>query len=127
MKLKSTILLFVGATLLSIGPAFAQSQPTQQAKPTKYKASSHVVLHSMRAKRFHAKHVRAAAMKKGVSKQVNARTTKNAKHNATVRKKMAGKKSATSAKVKATTSKVRHQTRRASKKHHKVKKPSTSS
>jgi hypothetical protein len=125
MKLKSTILPFVGATLLSISPALAQSQPAKQAEPTKYATPSHVALHSMRAKRFHAKHVKGAAIKKGVNKRATALTTKNAQRKASVSKKMVGKKSSKSAREKATTSKVRHQTKRVSKKHQKVKKSPT--
>jgi hypothetical protein len=146
MKSKSIILPLIGAALLSITPAVGRAQATKQAESKQEATPSRVVLHSMRAKRLHAKHAKGAAMAKVAKKQVKATTAKStkeqatsgkrmvkkvspktAKRRATLSKKTVKEVSSKTAKGKSTSSKLMRRTKQTPKKHHMVKKSSTKS
>ena len=126
MTSKSIILPLIGAALLSIAPAIGQTQATKQAEPKKETMPSRVVLHSMRAKRLHANHVKGTSMTKGVKKEAKA-TAKSTKQQVTPSKKMVRKVSSKAAKGKASSSMLVPRTKHASHKHPSVKKSSTNS
>jgi hypothetical protein len=146
MKSKSIILLLVGAAFLSIIPAISQSQTATAAKQMSGATPSHVVLHSMRARRFHAEQVTSAAVTTGMKNQGQATApmnkkeqvistkgatkkalAKTAKRKTPSSKKMTKKALARTAKSKASSSKLAPRTKHTSHKHPSVKKSSTNS
>jgi len=128
MKSKSILLPLVGAALLSIAPAVGQTHTAQQSEPKPEKTPSHAVLHSMRAKRLHAKHMKSTATTtKKVKKQANVTTAKVTKRRVTSSRKIVRKVSSKTTKTKATSAKVMHRAKNAMKKHQVAKKSSTKS